>query len=102
MTAATAGVPASRARRSRTSSGTRTRSASWVTAVTRVAGRMDSQPPASPQCAHRVPDEARPAGLDDLTVLICTRNNARLLDRRLESIAGQALPPGARWEVLVV
>src|SRR5262245_10024265 len=63
---------------------------------------MDSQPLASPTCAHRVPDEGRTAGLDDLTVLVCTRNNAGLLDSALESIAGQVLPPGARWEVLVV
>jgi glycosyltransferase involved in cell wall biosynthesis len=38
----------------------------------------------------------------DLTLLICTRNNARLLDRALESIARQELPPDARCEVLVV
>ena len=38
----------------------------------------------------------------DLTLLICTHNNAQMLDRALESIAGQALPPGAGWEVLVV
>jgi glycosyltransferase involved in cell wall biosynthesis len=35
-------------------------------------------------------------------VLVCTHNNAGMLDRALESIAGQALPPGVRWEVLVV
>jgi glycosyltransferase involved in cell wall biosynthesis len=41
-------------------------------------------------------------GFDDLTVLICTHNNARLLDRTLESVAGQIVPPGLCWEVLVV
>ena len=38
----------------------------------------------------------------DLTVLVCTHNNAALLDRSLETIARQALSPDARWEVLVV
>jgi glycosyltransferase involved in cell wall biosynthesis len=41
-------------------------------------------------------------GLDDLTLLICTHNNAGLLDGALEKIAQQVLPPDARWEVLVV
>jgi glycosyltransferase involved in cell wall biosynthesis len=41
-------------------------------------------------------------GLEDLTVLICTHNKARLLDRALESVAAQVLPPEVRWEVLVV
>jgi glycosyltransferase involved in cell wall biosynthesis len=35
-------------------------------------------------------------------VLVCTHNNAGMLDRALESIAGQVLPAGTRWEVLVV
>jgi glycosyltransferase involved in cell wall biosynthesis len=35
-------------------------------------------------------------------VLVCTHNNAGMLDRALESIAGQVLPPGVRWELLVV
>ena len=38
----------------------------------------------------------------DLTLLICTHNNAQMLDRALESIAGQVLPPEVGWEVLVV
>jgi glycosyltransferase involved in cell wall biosynthesis len=38
----------------------------------------------------------------DLTMLICTHNKARLLDRALESIADQVLPQAAVWEVLVV
>jgi glycosyltransferase involved in cell wall biosynthesis len=44
----------------------------------------------------------RVAGFDDLTVLVCTHNKARLLDRTLETIARQVLPPGVRWEVLIV
>jgi len=44
----------------------------------------------------------RADGFDDLTVLICTHNNARMLDCALESIAGQIVPAGVRWEVLVV
>ena len=39
---------------------------------------------------------------EDLTVLICTHNKARLLDGVLESIAEQALPDHTRWEVLIV
>ena len=35
-------------------------------------------------------------------MLICTHNKARLLDRALESVAGQELPSKFRWEVLVV
>lgn len=35
-------------------------------------------------------------------MLICTHNKARLLDRALESVAGQVLPSKFRWEVLVV
>ena len=38
----------------------------------------------------------------DLTLLICTHNNAQMLDRALESIPGQVLPPEVGWEVLVV
>lgn len=38
----------------------------------------------------------------DLTLLICTHNKAQMLDRALESIAGQVLPPEVGWEVLVV
>jgi glycosyltransferase involved in cell wall biosynthesis len=38
----------------------------------------------------------------DLTFLICTHNNAQMLDRALESIADQVLPPEVGWEVLVV
>jgi glycosyltransferase involved in cell wall biosynthesis len=38
----------------------------------------------------------------DLTLLICTHNNAQMLDRSLETIARQVLPPEAGWEVLVV
>jgi glycosyltransferase involved in cell wall biosynthesis len=38
----------------------------------------------------------------DLTVLVCTHNNARLLDGALESLARQDLPPTVGWEVLVV
>ncbi|HSD24727.1 MAG TPA: glycosyltransferase [Solirubrobacterales bacterium] len=38
----------------------------------------------------------------DLTLLICTRNNAHLLDRALESVARQVLPSDAGVEVLVV
>jgi glycosyltransferase involved in cell wall biosynthesis len=41
-------------------------------------------------------------GFDDLTVLACTHNNADMLDRALESVAGQELPAGVRWELLVV
>jgi glycosyltransferase involved in cell wall biosynthesis len=41
-------------------------------------------------------------GLDDLTLLVCTHNKARLLDGALESIAEQVVPPEVRWEVLVV
>jgi glycosyltransferase involved in cell wall biosynthesis len=46
--------------------------------------------------------EERGAGLDDLTVLICTHNKADRLDRTLESVADQLLPRDFRWEVLVV
>ena len=35
-------------------------------------------------------------------MLVCTHNNAGMLDRALESIAGQVLPPSVRWELLVV
>ena len=41
-------------------------------------------------------------GLDDLTVLVCTHNNAGMLDRALESVASQKLPAGVRWELVVV
>jgi glycosyltransferase involved in cell wall biosynthesis len=44
----------------------------------------------------------RISGFDDLTVLVCTHNKAGMLDHALESIAGQVLPPGTRWELLVV
>lgn len=64
---------------------------------------MASKELASPQIdSDRVVPVARPAGFDDLTVLVCTHNNARLLDRALESIAGQLVPAGIAWEVLVV
>lgn len=54
-----------------------------------------------------------PSGLDrvrvgdrqdelDLTLLVCTHNKARLLERALESVAQQALPHTVRWETLVV
>jgi glycosyltransferase involved in cell wall biosynthesis len=46
--------------------------------------------------------EPRQAGFDDLTILICTHKKAHLLDRALESVATQHLPPEARWEVVVV
>jgi glycosyltransferase involved in cell wall biosynthesis len=42
------------------------------------------------------------AGYEDLTVLVCTHNNARLLDRALASIAAQLVSDEVRWEVLVV
>jgi glycosyltransferase involved in cell wall biosynthesis len=42
------------------------------------------------------------AGRVDLTVLICTYNRARLLERALEHVAAQAVSPSVRWEVLVV
>jgi glycosyltransferase involved in cell wall biosynthesis len=35
-------------------------------------------------------------------VLVCTHNNAGVLHHALESIAEQVLPPGVRWELLVV
>jgi glycosyltransferase involved in cell wall biosynthesis len=35
-------------------------------------------------------------------MLVCTHNNAGMLDRALGSIAGQALPADTRWEVVVV
>jgi glycosyltransferase involved in cell wall biosynthesis len=38
----------------------------------------------------------------DLTLLICTRDRACLLERALERVAAQAVPPATRWEVLVV
>src|SRR5215212_2723065 len=38
----------------------------------------------------------------DITLLICTHNNVRLLARALEAIALQQAPPGIFWEVLVV
>ena len=38
----------------------------------------------------------------DLTVLVCTHNNAGMLDAALESVAAQVLPDTARWEALVV
>jgi glycosyltransferase involved in cell wall biosynthesis len=41
-------------------------------------------------------------GVVDLTLLVCTHDNARLLDGALESAAAQALPEGVTWEVLVV
>jgi glycosyltransferase involved in cell wall biosynthesis len=41
-------------------------------------------------------------GLEDLTLLICTHNKARVLDGALESIAGQIPPGHGSWEVLVV
>ncbi len=64
---------------------------------------MASQELASPQIdPGRVVPVEHPAGFDDLTVLICTHNNAQLLDRALESIAGQLVPAGVCWEVLVV
>jgi glycosyltransferase involved in cell wall biosynthesis len=37
-----------------------------------------------------------------LTVLICTRNQARLLERTLDAIAQQRVPPELGWEVVVV
>jgi glycosyltransferase involved in cell wall biosynthesis len=64
---------------------------------------MDSLQLATPPAVlERAPAQERQAGYDDLTLLICTHNKARLLDRTLESIAGQLLPPEIRWEVLVV
>jgi glycosyltransferase involved in cell wall biosynthesis len=39
---------------------------------------------------------------EDITLLVCTHNKASLLDRALETVSGQALPPEVRWEVLVV
>jgi glycosyltransferase involved in cell wall biosynthesis len=50
----------------------------------------------------RVSARDRPNGLDDLTVLICTHNRARSLDRTLASVAAQVVPPEVRWELLVV
>src|SRR5690242_10401135 len=41
-------------------------------------------------------------GFDDLTVLICTHNRARSLDRTLRSVAEQDVPREVCWEVLVV
>jgi glycosyltransferase involved in cell wall biosynthesis len=38
----------------------------------------------------------------DLTLIVCTHNNAPMLDGALESIAQQSLPSGIRWEALVV
>jgi glycosyltransferase involved in cell wall biosynthesis len=38
----------------------------------------------------------------DISVLICTYNRARLLRRTLEGVASLAIPPGTRWEVVVV
>lgn len=35
-------------------------------------------------------------------IVICTYNNAPVLDRALEAIARQKIPPGLRWSVLVV
>ena len=45
---------------------------------------------------------ARHGGYEDLTVLVCTHNNARLLDGTLAGIAAQVVSPEVRWEVLVV
>jgi glycosyltransferase involved in cell wall biosynthesis len=44
----------------------------------------------------------RMGAFEELTLLICTHDNARMLDRALESIAGQVIPAELRWEVLVV
>jgi glycosyltransferase involved in cell wall biosynthesis len=64
---------------------------------------MGSQELASPpRGLDRVHPSSRGTGYEDLTLLVCTHNRARLLDRALEGIAGQVLPPGVRWEVLVV
>ncbi len=38
----------------------------------------------------------------DITLLICTHNNARVLSRTLEAIADQRVRPEIAWEVLVV
>jgi glycosyltransferase involved in cell wall biosynthesis len=42
------------------------------------------------------------SGYEELTVLVCTHNNAHSLDRALSSIARQAVSPEVRWEVVVV
>lgn len=64
---------------------------------------MASQELASPPTElSRPPAHDLPTGFEDLTVLVCTHNQAQGLDRTLQSIAGQVLPPGIRWEVLVV
>ncbi len=50
--------------------------------------------------SHRSVD---PVGQDlDLSVIICTYNRAKLLDRALASIARATPPEGCRWEVLLV
>jgi glycosyltransferase involved in cell wall biosynthesis len=56
----------------------------------------------SPTLLDGVGPQDRGAGFDDLTVLICTHNKARLLDRALETLADQVLPSSVPWEVLVV
>lgn len=40
--------------------------------------------------------------VSSITVAICTRNRARILDRTLESLEGVEPPDGVAWEVLVV
>jgi glycosyltransferase involved in cell wall biosynthesis len=42
------------------------------------------------------------SGLLDLTLLVCTHDKERLLDRALAAVAEQELPPGRSWEVVVV
>ena len=63
-------------------------------------GPRDGAPPTHPgdargRAARRGRDSlVSGVGLEDLTVLICTHNKARLLDRALESVADQVLPLG--------
>lgn len=55
----------------------------------------------APRAALGVP-HADAAGELSLDVVICTYDNARLLDRTLDALGRQRVPPGVRWRVLVV